>query len=298
MSRGDHTTDPGPPPRGSRPDRTAPTGPRFTVAPGPVLRWGLPVVAVLAIASTIGRGLAGTRTDLDGALFYLVPLTDLDAEGGIPAWYSSMLLLACAAALWTVGGDVRGDLRDLRGDVRGVAGQSRWSRHWRLLGAGFVVLSLDEAVSLHEDVGFKLRETLALDGGLLHFSWVLVAIPLVVVVALLLIPFLRSLPRRTALAFLVSGVVYVGGAVGAEIVAAAVIAEVGRDSAAYLVASTLEEVAELLGLTLFLAAVADHRLRHVVPAVGERREVPAQRRATGAGDGPGDGPAAGRRADR
>ena len=64
------------------------------------------------------------------------------------------------------------------------ASGNRWHRHWRGLSVIFAYLSLDELVQIHEQVGVALRDSLSL-GGVLRFAWVVVAVPLVVVFAII-----------------------------------------------------------------------------------------------------------------
>lgn len=238
---------------------------RVVVAPRAVIVGGTAAVVVLAVVNLVARIAAGRTepADLSGVLFHLVPLSNLDAEGGVAAWYSAVLLAACAAALWTVAHDVR------------VTGRP-WHGSWRVLAVGFAYLSVDEAALLHERIGQRIRTALELEGTL-YFSWVVVGIPAVVVVVLVFLRFLHALPRRTRLAFVVSGALFVGGAVGMEMLGAALVDTSGYGTLPYIIVSTVEEVLELLGATLFLAAVGEHHRRHVAPATGGV-DVPAAQR--------------------
>lgn len=253
--------------RAAAPDAVGtPAHARSTVASGPAVRvvvdprrvlvGGTAVVVVLTVANLVSRLAAGSTEpeDLSGVLFHLVPLTSLDAEGGIAAWYSAVLLATCAGALWTVAHDVD------------AAGRP-WHRYWQALAAGFLYLSVDEAALLHERIGQRVRMALELEGSL-YFSWVVVGIPAVVVVAVVFLRFLRALPRRTGLAFVVSGALYVGGAVGLEMIGAALVDASGYATVPYIAVSTLEEVLELAGATLFLVAVGEHHRRYVAPHPG------------------------------
>jgi hypothetical protein len=82
-----------------------------------------------------------------------VRLVDLDAEGNLPTWFSSVQLAAlAAAAAWC-----------FRSEGGGRAG--RWV--WGVLAAGFLYLSFDEAAVVHERVLRDLvLETLPVASGL------------------------------------------------------------------------------------------------------------------------------------
>jgi hypothetical protein len=177
-----------------------------------------------------------------------------DLEGNIPTWFSTILLFLCAERAWWVASAAR-------------ASGDRWHRHWRGLSVIFAYLSLDELAQLHEQVVVPLRESLSL-GGALRFAWVVVAVPLVVVFAIIYLRFLMAQPLWTRVAFIVSGVVYVGAAVGMEMIGALLVNAFGFQSLLYAAASGVEEGAEMLGAVLFLGAltVAPARMRGNTPA--------------------------------
>jgi len=164
-----------------------------------------------------------------------------DLEGNIPTWFSTILLFLCAERAWWVASTAR-------------ASGDRWHRHWRGLSVIFAYLSLDELAQLHEQVVVPLRESLSL-GGALRFAWVVVAVPLVVVFAIIYLRFLMAQPLWTRVAFIVSGVVYVGAAVGMEMIGALLVNAFGFQSLLYAAASGIEEGAEMLGAVLFLGAL-------------------------------------------
>jgi len=134
------------------------------------------------------------------------------------------------------------------------ASGDRWHRHWRGLSVIFAYLSLDELVQLHEQVVVPLRQSLSL-GGVLTFAWVVVAVPLVVVFATVYLRFLIAQPLWTRVAFIVSGVVYVGAAAGMEMIGALVVTAFGFQTLPYAAVSAVEEGVEMLGVVLFLGAL-------------------------------------------
>lgn len=177
-----------------------------------------------------------------------------DLEGNVPTWFSSILLFLCAERAWRVASAAR-------------ASGDRWHRHWRGLSAIFAYLSLDELVQLHEQVVVPLRRALSL-GGALTFAWVVIAVPLVIVFAIFYLRFLMAQPLWTRVGFVVSGLVYVGGAAGMEMIGSLVVTALGFQSLLYAAVSAVEEGAEMLGLVLFLGAltVALDRRQHRTPA--------------------------------
>ena len=76
--------------------------------------------------------------------------------------------------------------------------------------------------------------------------------------AALLARFVLRLPPRSRLLFVVSGLVYVGGAVGLEMVGGDIYEYAGRNGAGYVTSMIVEEGFEIYGVTLFLTALVLH----------------------------------------
>lgn len=220
------------------------------------------VVASLTVVSLV-LSLVDVRTSappFDG--FNRLLLTfDTDLEANVPAWFSTALLLSSALLLWGTAKEAAA-----RGD--------RWTRHWGVLALALAYISLDELSQLHE-LAIPQVDALLGTRGVLTFGWVIIAAPLVLVFAALYVGFLRALPRRTAVLFLLAGAVYVGGALGVELVGGWIYDEMGPETVAYVLATSVEELGEMLGASLFLFAVADHQHRRL-PAPRSAREHAAE----------------------
>ena len=206
-----------------------------------------------------------------GRLLGLNPLLDINGEGNLPAWFSSMLLLATAGAAGFAAAVFR---------RRGAA----W-RHWAGLAVLFVALSIDEAASIHE-LFDRLRGVLD-TSGLLFFPWVIPGTILAATVALSYLPFLRRLPRPIAARMIAGGGLFVAGAVGVELLQAMVWTTAGRETVAIAAFTLAEELLEMTGVIVFLDAVLRHvavEVSAIDVAIGETPEpvdtvAPPQRRA-------------------
>jgi hypothetical protein len=170
----------------------------------------------------------------------IVPLLSLSYEQNLPTFYSAALLLACSLllALVALGAKKNGE---------------RFVANWRVLSAGFLYIAVDEVLSFHEEAG-KLMTL----GGVLHFSWVVPAAILVLLVGAAYVPFLRHLPRSMRVRFLLAGAIYVGGAVVMDLPLGYWTVHHGTDNLGYGLIDALEEAMEMLGLNLFLLALLDH----------------------------------------
>ncbi len=160
-------------------------------------------------------------------------LFDVDEENNIPTWFAGFLLGVTAFWVWVVA-DAKRDSSD------------RWWVHWRLLAGGFLLLSLDEIAGLHETVNTVIDVTWAIPGGILALS-----------IGLMFFPFLWSLPAGTRTALIVAGCIYVGGAVGVEIIGE----PMDADSMTYNLTTVVEEGMEMGGVLLFLAALLRYTAR-------------------------------------
>ncbi len=97
-------------------------------------------------------------------------------------------------------------------------------------------------------------------------------IPARLVIGLLLVvyvPFLRSLPRRTFRLMLLSGAIYVGGAIGMEMVGGYAWDRHPVRGVPIIAIMALEETLEMVGLAIFAYALLDYVARHF-PAFGVR----------------------------
>lgn len=233
--------------------RLAPPGPR---AQSPWWRsavlpeyWTPALVLLIAVLLTVSLSVNvvthGLGADFRG-LGSLGRWFDVDREMGVPAWLSTVLLVLCAQALWGLA----------RQSVAGA--RRRWSRHERLLAVVFVFLSIDEHTQIHEQTITPLRQAFDLDGAL-TFAWVLVALPAVAVLGLFMLGYLRALPSATRWPFVLSGLLYVGGAAGVELVGSSIWSSGGADTVLYAAVTTLEEGLEMLALVLFLGVLASLR---------------------------------------
>ena len=179
--------------------------------------------------------------------FGLAGLFDLNAEANVPTYFSVIQLAIVAVLLVVIGWHAR-----TRAD--------RFARHWLVLGAIFLFLSLDELAQIHEQWNL-LRDALHTT-GMLYYAWVLPYGLLTAAVGVFYIGFLLHLPARTRWLFVLSGLIYVGGAVGLEMYGGYLESHIGREAIAtslpYLTEVFFEEGMEMFGIALFIYALLAH----------------------------------------
>ena len=164
-----------------------------------------------------------------------------------------MSLLICAALLFVIA------------QARRVRGRPDW-RPWLGLAVLFVLLSLDEMASLHEMASGTLRRLFHLEGAF-YFAWVLPAGVGLILLGLLYVRFLWRLPSRTRSLFLAAALLYVGGALGMELVGGALVTQYGFHDIRYFWAATVEEFCEMMGVVVFIFALLDYLRRENIHLV-------------------------------
>ncbi len=207
---------------------------------------GLAVIAIgLVVASVVvqvwGHLLPAGRSD------GIVQMFNLDAETNLPTYFTSLLLVLAAFLSAGIGGVVRA-----RGD--------KWKRHWYGLVVVLLYLSIDEALQLHERVIEPVRLALGL-GGWLYFAWIIPASLLLLVFLLLYARFFRSQPPLLRRGLLWAGLLYVGGAIGFELVGGHHFERFGPDNLGYVAITTLEEGLELAGIVVLIHALTQYLVR-------------------------------------
>ena len=180
----------------------------------------LNVTFVTVVVLLVAHLVLGMMTlDGDGPHWLVVQLFDLDDENNLPTWFSSFLLLFASFTLHS------------------IAGKSVHAGHYRLLGWGFLLLSIDEVAGLHESVNTAIEINWAIPGGIIAL-----------LAGAYFVPFLLKLPSRVRGLMVLSGILFLGGAVGVELLSA----DMDEESSEYLMAVAVEEGLEMFGVWLFL----------------------------------------------
>jgi len=229
------------------------------------------VIALLIAASIAAEGWRDLLHRADHGR--LVAFFDADLEHNLPTWYSSCQLLLAALLLGEIA-----VLRRLR--------RAPFVTHWAVLAAIFAYLATDESLILHEQLTPLLRQHFHFH-GLLDRAWVVPAGALLVVFALAYLRFLAHLPARTRLLFVISGAIYVGGAMGIEMINAdwreTLYRSIRHHAEVALVMQNVEELMELSGIALFVytllqVLIAESRIGPPPPAVPAQANItPAAR---------------------
>lgn len=184
-------------------------------------------VGTFAVICTIGVLGALEYNGAPLSLFFL------DGEGKPPAAFSALLLVAAGVACWYVAADV----------AQGT------QRRWRVLGGFFLFMSLDEALTIHEQLSL-----------LTDIAWLKLYLPVFVVAFIMAVACLVSLRDVPPAAALLMG----GGACWfvAQVLEKLEANKYEGQVEGYWIYATFEECLEMTGSLLFvLAAVSVHQTR-------------------------------------
>ena len=222
---------------------------RITISPSTILRSLIAIILLLVITGAAGSYLKHT---IGGQQINNVArVFDLDGEANIPSFYSALILLTASLLLIFIAFSNRRVKRDFLA--------------WLLLGFVFLFLSFDEAAMLHEMLIGSLRRTFHLS-GLFYNAWVIPYGLALIAGGILYLPFLLRLPRPILVLFVLSGVIFVTGAVGVEMLEGKFEAVHGAENFTYDLYVALEEGMEMTGIAVFIFAL----LRYIS---GTSREI-------------------------
>lgn len=218
------------------------------------------LLVLLSIGGQFSKYLLGHDT-----LTELAPLFYVDQEHNIPTYFSVLLILIAASLL---------------GIIAKIISKQRLPHgsKWALLSFGFLLMAIDETFQFHERLNIPVGKLLG-DGelGIFYFPWVIPAIVLVIVLGLFFLKFLFDLPARTRFWFMMAAIIYLGGAIGVELIGSNHAELHGFENWTYSVIATIEESLEMGGLIVFIGALlsycADNYLKTFAPRLRSSKGV-------------------------
>lgn len=214
---------------------------QITLDPTAITR-SLGIVTLLLVVAGVAGQLSKYLLGHDNVMG-LVPLFYVDNEENIPNFFSMSLLLFAALLLAVIA-----RLNRQR--------RTPWVWNWSILSFGFCLMAYDEAFQLHETLTRPVEALLG-NGhlGMFHFAWVVPGIALVVVLGLSYLKFLWHLPADSRIAFLVAAAIYLGGAIGFEMIGGSYADTHGIQNMTYSMLATIEETLEMVGAIVFIRAL-------------------------------------------
>ncbi|NEQ40335.1 MAG: hypothetical protein F6K40_30525 [Okeania sp. SIO3I5] len=208
---------------------------KITISPfslAKYLTFGILCLTICSIAVQIGKYVFDYREPW-------TRIINLDREMNIPTWYSGLMLVFCGLII--------------RGIFTIKKSQSdRFWRQWQILSIIFFILAIDEIASIHEILIIDdLADALNLP-SFWHSVWVIPGTILVAIFIWKYWKFILYLPKQLRRYFLIAISLYIGGALGMEMVGSYYDGIDGQQNLIYAMLATIEEVMEMMGCVVFI----------------------------------------------
>lgn len=180
----------------------------------------------------------------------LINMFSLGLERNIPTYFSSFLSLLASLLLLLI-------------TILQRKSEGPYITRWAILALGFFYISIDEIVIIHERLIRPVSSLLGVGNlGIFTFAWVIPAILMLVFLALYFFKFLLHLDYKTQINFLIAALLFIGGAIGFELIGGRYYGLHGEDNLPYRMLQNIEESLEIAGLIVFIRALLEYACAH------------------------------------
>lgn len=169
----------------------------------------------------------------------IVPFFDVDEEINLPTFFSGLILLFASVLLILI------FLIKKRRKDKDLF-------FWIVLSLGFLYMTFDELFMIHERYIGPWQKNL---GG---YEWVIPVGAIIIILSVVLFKYWLRLPNKTRFSFFIAAVLFVGGAIGFELVESYIAKRNGEDNLIYQFVATIQEGLEMFGVTLFIWSLLDY----------------------------------------
>ncbi|MGI9533712.1 MAG: hypothetical protein ACR2NW_02075 [Thermodesulfobacteriota bacterium] len=168
-------------------------------------------------------------------------------ESSVSTWYSSTLFIISSFILGVIAYAKRKT-------------NDEFTYHWIVLSVIFLFLSIDDITQIHERLNvfhFYIGK------NLFKFSWILFGTAFTLTLFLIYFRFIFELPDKIRNLFIISGILFVSGAIGFEIIGWIHTTFYFQGNLFLILISTLEETLEMLGTAVFIYALLTYVNLHL-----------------------------------
>lgn len=213
---------------------------KLTISAKKVLIWLLVILGILLILHILGQYL----WHINGWTYssFYIDRFNMNEEASIPTWFATILLLASSIFLWIIG-TIKTSTKDI------------FAKYWKILAGIFLFLSIDEGSSIHEILSVITGTALGIYEGIFYYAWVIPVFILIIILAFLFFKFWQNLYASTRWLFFGAGLLYVGGALGMEMLGSYYVTKLGGYDFNYFLLVSAEEGLEKLGIIVFIYAL-------------------------------------------
>jgi len=202
----------------------------------------LSIVTILVLASVITQSIRFLLMDPE---LHKFSRFNLDEEGNLPTYFSTMILFLSAILLGIISLFKKKEHDPFR-------------IHWTILSLIFLVMSIDEAAAVHE-MTIRPLQILFSAGGFFHYAWIIPGAVFFSVIAIMFFKFWLHLEYWVRILFFLAAACYISGAIGLEGLGGFYV-NTNEIDFTYILITTVEETLELIGIVLFISAL----LRYLV----------------------------------
>ncbi len=135
--------------------------------------------------------------------------------------------------------------------------KERFKWHWLILSIGFLYLAIDEVVIIHERLG-QLVVMVIEPEDLLFSDWAYAGLLIVITLSILFFSFYKHLPPNTKRGFFISATLFVGAALGLEIIGSAILFRIGYNQNIHTAFTTVEEFLEMIAIIIFIETISTY----------------------------------------
>ena len=165
-------------------------------------------------------------------------LFELDREWNVPTLFAAMNLFFCSVLLCIIA-------------LAKKKERNQFYHYWITLSIIFFYLFMDEIIQLHEESIRPLRNMLH-TSGIFFFAWIIPASIFLLIFFIIYLKFLISLSSKIRLLFIISGSLYLLGAIGGEVIGGQYQTIHGISNLTYALITDFEEFLEMVGILVFI----------------------------------------------
>lgn len=183
----------------------------------------------------------GYQLENNRILYRFVELFNMNLEANVPAWYSAFLMI------------VSSGLSLLIYKVKTFPEK----KYFLGMSVIFLMMSVDEISSIHEIMNNPVRNLLNV-GSLFYWAWIVPGLLFIMVLGFAFSQFFMMIDKRIRKLFILSGFIYIIGAIGFEMLGGWLYSNKLGNSYYYMFEVVMEESLEMFGLLLFIYTLIEH----------------------------------------
>jgi len=221
-------------------------------SPSTVAKYLFKIICILVLLNIVNIFIQHTMILDPWKAAYVDRYLNFNGENTFQSFFSTLILLFASLLLFVIY------------VLEKTKPEGLWKRQWFMLAVIFAFLSLDESIQIHETFTPFVQELFTGNtfSGLLYFAWIIPYSILLLLIVIYFLKFVLLQPARTRRLFFVGGFLFVGGAVGLEMVEGYVFKLYGAGHIYNDVLCCIEELLEMIGVTVFIYALVEYLSKH------------------------------------